>query len=105
MKVYLVQVGYKSTSGKLRILGEKFEGETPDQALEMAKTFYSDLIKYRSLPEMIFSTPIEISSTCSEVVGSNTKIVTGNNNVVVQSSKHNINISSVNGAHFGDTYY
>lgn len=109
MKLYLIQVGYKGTNGRIEILEQDFEGETSEQALEMAKVYYSDRIRYRPLAEMIFSTPIEASSTRggrgSVSIGGTVKgvrIVTGNNNVVSQHGKHNINIGTATGLHIGD---
>jgi hypothetical protein len=117
MKLYSIQVGYKGTNGRLAFLEQEFEGENPGTALEMAKAFYSDKIRYRQIEEMIFSTPIESSSlgsiggvvasgAGSIAIGgsiSGTGILPRSGNVV-QRGNHNINIGSAIGISIGDQY-
>lgn len=106
MKLYTIQVGFKGTNGRLQQLEQSFEGETPESAMEMAKAFYSDKIRYRTLSEMIFSTPQEVISGQNRSVSiggsaNGASIITGNS-TIVQSGKHNISVGSWQGGHIGD---
>jgi hypothetical protein len=87
---------------------QEFEGDSADEALNMAKVYFSNLIQYRLLAGMIFSTPqLKISGIESPSVSiggsaKGTTIVTGNGNVVSQRGKFDINIPSNIGVHIGD---
>lgn len=94
MQLYYIQCGYKGTNGKIQVEGQDFEGETPADALEMARAFYTQKIPYRALVDMIFSTPTVSNnnqgiSRSVSVGGSaaNTTIVTGNGNSVIGQHK------------------
>jgi hypothetical protein len=63
MNLYSIQVAHKGTNGRLQILEQEFEGVGPDEALVMARVFYSDKIRYRAAEELLFSTPLKVEGS------------------------------------------
>jgi hypothetical protein len=91
MKLYSIQVAHKGTNGRICILEQEFEGDTSEAALEMAKLFYSDKIRYRNISEMIFSTPIETVQN-NKVYRDGVSIATGRGSVSIGGSLNDATI-------------